>query len=70
MDWTTILICLVIGIVVAFIVALVLKAQLKSVHSKSGASDYVRPGSMVVMERSDLFLYRNVTRTAKPKDNK
>lgn len=69
MEWTTILICLIIGIVVAFIVTAVMKGQLKSVHSKSGAADYVRPGSMELTVSEDDFLYNRVTRVPKPKKN-
>ena len=69
MEWTTILICLGIGLLVAFIVTAVMKGQLKTVHHNDSAADYVRPGSMQVDISTEQFLYRNVTRTPKPKDN-
>ena len=61
----TFVICLVIGLVVGIIVALVLKGQLKTVRKQNQAQEYVKPGSMQLRLHSDLFLYRNVTRTKK-----
>lgn len=58
-------IALVVGLVVGVIVALVLKGQLKSVRKQNQANVYVKPGSMQITSRSDLFLYRDVTRTEK-----
>lgn len=63
------LIALAVGAVVALVVILILRGQLKSVRAQRGAADYTRPGSMVVTERYEHFLYRHVDRTAKPKDN-
>lgn len=63
------LIAVVVGLVAALIVTGVLKAQLKSIRSQSGASNYVRPGSMNVSKAHDIYLYKNVTRRAKPQNN-
>ena len=63
------LICLVIGFVVALIATAIMKGKLKSVHAKSGAADYVKAGSMKVTHRQDLFLYREVHKREKPKDS-
>ncbi len=70
MDTTAILVCLLISVVLAFIVTGVMKGQLKTVRSQSDAGSYIRPGSMMVTASEDIFLYRNVTRTPRPKDNK
>lgn len=59
------LIALVIGAIVGVIIAFVLKGQLKSVRKQNQANVYVNAGSMQITQRSDLFLYRNVTRTKK-----
>lgn len=64
-----ILICLGIGLVVGLIVTGIMAAQLKSVRSKPAASDYVVSGSLKLTRSHDLFLYRNVRRTPKPKNN-
>lgn len=62
-------ISLAVGAVVALIVTGIMKGQLKSVRMKAGASDYVRPGSMKVTLANEFFLYRTVTRRAKPKSS-
>ena len=59
----------VIGVVIAFIVVSVMKGQLKSVGMRNEASDYVRSGSLRLTERSDLFLYRRVTKTVRQSSN-
>ena len=56
---------LVVGIVVGLIVVAILAAQLKSVHKKNQARDYVKAGSMRLTLSNDIFLYRNVQRTKK-----
>ena len=63
-------IALILGAILSFLIPMsYLKGQLKSVRAKDTAADYVRPGSMEVTTRRDIYLYRNVTRVAKPKDN-
>ena len=62
-------ICFVIGLAIAAIATAIMKGQLKSVRSQSGAANYVKTGSLNVTHRQDLFLYRDVKRTAKPKDS-
>lgn len=58
------------GALLSFLIPMtVLKGQLKSVRKQAAASSYVRQGSMVLTQRRDLFLYRNVTRTPRPKSN-
>ena len=54
---------LLVGLIAGFIVATVLKGQLKSVRKQDQANSYVKPGSMKVTLRNNLYLYRNVTRT-------
>lgn len=66
---SNLLIALVSGVVIALIYVLVLKGQLKSVGRQYAASSYVRPGSMHLTQSGDYFMYRNVTRTPKPKNN-
>lgn len=66
----TILISIIIGAVLALLIPMAtLKGQLKSVRMQAQASSYVRRNSMVLTQDRDLFLYRNITRTAKPKNN-
>lgn len=58
-------IALIIGVLAGGITAFTLKSQLKSVRRQNQANVYVKDGSMNVTTRSDLYLYRNVTRTKK-----
>lgn len=57
------LIALAVGLVAGLIVVLVLKSQLKSVRRQDQANVYVKSGSMRLTGSSDVFLYRNVSRT-------
>ncbi len=67
---TTIVLSILIGALLAWLVPMsMLKGELKSVRTQAAASSYVRRNSMVLTRERDLFLYRNVTRTAKPKNN-
>ncbi|MBQ7821235.1 MAG: TPM domain-containing protein [Clostridia bacterium] len=66
---TGILVSLGVGAVVALIVTLVMRSQLKSVRACDTAHGYTVDGSMSIREKSDMFLYSNVTRVARPKDN-
>ena len=45
------------------------KSRLKSVRSKNQASDYVREDSLALSDNRDLYLYSQVTRVPRPKNN-
>ena len=63
----------VIAIAVGFIIGKIyadgLKGQLKSVSAQKSAESYVKRGSMNVTTSRDFYLYRSVTKTAKPSDS-
>lgn len=59
------LIALVIGIAAGWIVTSILKGQLKSVRKQDQANVYVKQDSMNITAHSDIFLYRDVSRTKK-----
>lgn len=63
------LIAAIVGFVAAVAAALILRSQLKTVRARKGAADYTRPGSMIISESYERFLYRHVDRTAKAKDS-
>ena len=67
LQW--IIVALIIGIAVGFFYTLYLKSQLKTVSFKPTATDYVIPGSFTLTGHRDVFLYRNVKKTPKPKEN-
>ena len=62
------LIAVGIGFLVSFIATSVMKGKLKSVRAQAAASSYMKQGSLQVTESRDVFLYRTVSRTAKPKE--
>ena len=67
----------VINLVVSLVGALIIawfvtkrwKAQLKSVAMKTNAAQYVRPGSLVITNHNDAFLYSNVSSTRRVKES-
>lgn len=59
----------IIGFIIALIAVGVMKSKLKTVRFKTTANSYLKKGSLNITDSSDLFLYRTVNRTAKPKDN-
>lgn len=61
-------ISIVIGLVIALIVVSVMIGKLKTVRYQSAANDYVKSGSMNITESRDMFLYRTVNKTARPKN--
>ena len=69
-NWAlNLVIALAIGFVLAFIITAVMKSSLRSVRSQPAAANYVRPGSMKLTASREFFLYRHVSRTAKPKQS-
>lgn len=50
-----------------FLITGIMRSQLKSVHFKGDAADYVREGSFNLTEKNDFFLYRKVDSREKPK---
>ena len=61
------IISILIGIAIGFLTVTVMKSQLRSVRSRSGAAEYLTQGSLTLHVRSDRYLYQNTTRTPKPK---
>ena len=60
---------LLIGLVIALVVTGCMRAQLKTVRRQAAAANYMKPGSMNLKVSRDIFLYRTVTRTERPKEN-
>ena len=58
-----------IGLVLAWVVVHVMKSQLRSVAFQENAASYVREGSMNLTNSRELFLYRDVHRTERPKES-
>lgn len=58
-----------IGLVLSLIVTGLMRLQLRTVRRQAAAASYIRPGSRDIRISRDMFLYRNVIRTQRPKDN-
>ncbi len=65
--WLFISICL--GVAIALAVVGGMKGQLKTVRRQAAAASYLRPGSLQVTDSREMFLYTNVTQTARPKND-
>ena len=63
--FTTLVIALVASVIVAFIAVSIMKGQLKSVRYQPAASSYMKAGSLNLTESRDMFLYHNITRSAR-----
>lgn len=58
-----------IGFLISLIATGIMRRKLKSVYSQSAADSYVKKGSLKLTKESELFLYRHIDRTEKPKEN-
>lgn len=58
---------LLIGLLVGFLIINAIASKNKSVHMQDNATVYTRPGSMIITGSADNFLYSNVDRKEKPK---
>ena len=67
-SWIWIPIALVIGLLLATGTVKKMKNKLKTVRFQSAAGSYMKKESLNITEKRDLFLYKTVSRTAKPKD--
>ncbi|MBQ6066219.1 MAG: TPM domain-containing protein [Clostridia bacterium] len=60
----------IIGLIVSLVVGSTLKGKMKTVRAAKAAAEYTRPGSFYLRDQSDVFLYNQVTRTAKPQETR
>lgn len=60
---------LIIGLVAALITILIMRSRMNTAKLQKSAANYLKDGSFRLRQRSDMFLYSRVTRTARPKNN-
>jgi len=65
----SIIISILAALLAGLMVTAVYKSQLKSVIRQNLASKYIRDGSMTITGKRDIFLYRKVEKTPRPKSN-
>ena len=58
-----IIIAVLLGLLIGWITAAVMKGKLKSVEAQRTATSYLKKDSMRVTHSDERFLYRNVTKT-------
>ncbi len=63
----TIILCIVVGMAMGFIIIFAIASKNKSVRMQTNATVYTRTGSFVVTGSYDNFLYKNLDKTPKPK---
>lgn len=63
------IIAVVAGFVIALIVTGIMRLSLHSVHKQTTADSYMKKNSLRLTREHELFLYKNITRTEKPKEN-
>lgn len=68
-DTTWIIVGLIIGLATGLIVTGIMRSKLKSVRAQKYAGDYIKDGSMNITVARDIYLYRTISRTPKPRQN-
>lgn len=61
--------CIAAGMIAGFIIIFAIASKNKSVRMQKNATVYTRPGSFILTGSYDNFLYKNVDKTPKPKQN-
>ena len=59
---------LIIGLIIAAMTVLVMRSKMNTAKMQKSAANYLKDGSFRLRQRSDMFLYSRVTRTARPKN--
>lgn len=69
MNWMVLLISFVVGVVVGVSVLSYQISRLKTAKEKRSAADYVRPGSLHIDQRQDIYLYRSTQKVPINRDD-
>ncbi len=64
-----IIVSIVLGMAAGFIIIFAIASKNKSVRMQKNATVYVRPGSFIIKDSYDNFLYKKLDKTPKPKEN-
>jgi uncharacterized protein len=59
---------LIIGLIIAAVAILIMRSKMNTAKMQKSAANYLKDGSFRLRQRSDMFLYSRVTRTARPKN--
>ena len=61
-------VALIIGLIIAAVTVWVMRSKMNTAKLQKSAANYLKDGSFRLRQRSDMFLYSRVTRTARPKN--
>lgn len=62
------LISLAVGVVIALIICFIMKSMMKTANPKRTANDYIRKNSFNISRSRDIFIYANVTKKKRVKE--
>ena len=65
----TSVVSLIVGLILSCTTVGKMKAKLTTVRAQAAANSYIKPGTLNINDSREMFLYRSVTRTQKPKNN-
>ena len=68
MQPSQIVIAIVVGLIVALIITSVMRASLKSIAKQYSAAYYEKEEGLQLTKSQDIYMYKKVDRTAKPKE--
>lgn len=63
------LLSLVLGVVIAAVAVLIMRASMNTKRMQHSASDYIKPGSFHLRTHQDMFLYSNVSKVRRQQNN-
>jgi len=68
-DWTVIGVIIGISAIIGLIIVFVMKGAHRTAKPQRAACNYVKPGSFNLTTNRDLFLFRRITKVARPQSN-
>ena len=68
-DWNVIFVIIGVSAVIGLIAVFVMKNAHKTAKPQRAACNYVKQGSFNLTTQRDLFLFRRITKVAKPQSN-
>ena len=69
-SFGTVLICLAIGLLVGWLATKGMKGSMNNVHMATSAGSYMIPNSFNVRRQNEMFLYSNITQTARQTEHR
>lgn len=64
-----VIVCLLLGALIALILTAGYRSELHSVRTATNAKHYIKDGSFNLTDNRDIFMYKKVEKTARPKQD-